>query len=92
MTSAPSEPQIRLDIVDNLPAAMKNYDVRTEFSALAGIGHVLSVDNSVEPPRYRFIDEALPTYLWLRIARDHLKAGREAGEMASAPLKAAGKI
>jgi Cdc6-like AAA superfamily ATPase len=80
------------DIVDNLPAAMKNYDVRTEFSALAGIGHVLSVDNSVEPPRYRFIDEALPTYLWLRIARDHLKAGREAGEMASAPLKAAGKI
>lgn len=80
------------DIVDNLPNHLKNFDVKTEFGALANIGHVLTVDTSIDPPRYRFIDEALPTYLWLRIARDHLKAGRDTGEMVSQPRKAAGKV
>jgi Cdc6-like AAA superfamily ATPase len=79
------------DIVDNLPAHLKSYDVKTEFATLAGIGHVLTIDRTVEPARYKFIDEALPTYLWLRIARDHLKAGRDTGEMVSPSRKAAGK-
>lgn len=78
------------DIVDNLPNHLKAFDVKAEFGALVNVGHVLTVDASLEPPRYRFIDEALPTYLWLRIARDHLKAGRDTGEMVS-PRKAAGK-
>lgn len=79
------------DIVDNLPSHLKSFDVKTEFMALAGIGHVMTIDTSHEPSRYRFIDEALPTYLWLRIARDHLKAGRDTGEMVSPQRKAAGK-
>jgi len=79
------------DIVENLPANLTHLNVKSEFAALAGIGHVLTTDKTLEPPRYRFIDEAMPTYLWLRIARDHLKAGRDTGEMVSAQRKVAGK-
>jgi len=78
------------DIVENLPTAAAGVDVKGDFHALAGVGKVLDVDQSGTNPRYRFIDEALPTYLWLRIARDHLRAGGDTGAMMSTPRKVAG--
>jgi hypothetical protein len=78
------------DIVENLPTASADVDVKADFHALAGVGRVLDVDQSGTNPRYRFIDEALPTYLWLRIARDHLRAGGDTGAMMSTARKVAG--
>lgn len=73
------------DIVENLPPSLNNVDVRAEFDALSRVGRILDVQLDSDPPRYRFIDEALPTYLWLRIARDHLNAGGDTREMVSPP-------
>ena len=75
------------DIVDNLPTASAGVDVRADFQALAGVGRVLDVDSSGTTPRYRFFDEALPTFLWLRIARDHLRAGGDTGEVWCCPAR-----
>lgn len=81
------------DITDNLPAALSGLDVKSEFEGLTRIGRILDVNREIEPTRYRFVDEALPVYLWLRIARDYLKSGRDTGEMiSSVPRKVAGKM
>ena len=41
-------------------------------------GGILERDVEGETARYRFRDEALPTYLWMLIARDHFRAGGHA--------------
>lgn len=79
------------DIVENLPPSLNNVDVHAEFAVLSRVGRILDIQPESEPPRYRFVDEALPTYLWLRIARDHLNAGGDTREMVSTARHASGK-
>lgn len=65
-------------------------DLRTELLDLSREQHLLDADLAGEAPRFRFHDEALPTYLWLRVARDHLAAGGAADALARhAPRRAA---
>lgn len=63
------------NLTGNLPADISGIDVRSELLKLAGQDQILEVDLDGDPPRFRFYDEALPTYLWMRVARDHLREG-----------------
>lgn len=61
------------DTLRHLPKGMAPR-CRAELDWLAGEG-ILERDDTGQEPRYRFRDEALPTYLWMLIARDHFREG-----------------
>ncbi|WP_239018103.1 ATP-binding protein [Sphingomonas flavalba] len=52
-------------------------DAASLLAELAETGELFDVDASVDPRRYRFRDEALPTYLLMRVARDQFSASGE---------------
>lgn len=79
------------DISENLPPSLTHVDVKAEFGALAQVARILDIQPDSNPARFRFVDEALPTYLWLRIARDHLNAGGDTREMISSSRQVVGK-
>ena len=64
------------DALRHLPKSMAPR-CRAELDMLAEEG-ILERDDALEGPRYRFRDEALPTYLWMLIARDHFREGGNA--------------
>lgn len=50
----------------------KRADPAKELERLHGIGHLLDRRDEEGRVSYRIVDEALPLYLWMRIARDRL--------------------
>ncbi len=70
--STPSGWFSQSDIVAGLAPARQGADLRYLLTALANNDGILEADAGSTPPRYRFRDEALPVYLWMRIARERL--------------------
>lgn len=62
-----------------LPAGSNAATCAAELERIAGSSDMLEHEEAPDGVRYRFNDEALPTYLWMKIARDHFQgnAGRK---------------
>ena len=60
-------------VLAHLPAGNDPAACAANLERIAGSIDVLEHDQAPEGPRYRFNDEALPTYLWMKIARDHFR-------------------
>ncbi len=66
-------PDDALSLVENCPSERMTKELNE--LTLAG---VLERSTDAETARYRFREEPLPTYLWMRIARDHAGSHRSA--------------
>ena len=62
------------DLVERLPAGVKSDEALGMLRQLTSIDGLIEVESALLGERYRFIDEALPTFLWMMIARRHLLA------------------
>jgi len=62
-----------VNLADHLTESASGWNARSGLRELADDQRILEADVTVDPPRYRFYDEALPTYLWMRVARDHFR-------------------
>ncbi len=71
------------ELAASLPESLDDPDLRRHLLELAREGQMLEADVAHDPPRFRFHDEALPTYLWMRMARDHLDTGGDATDLAA---------
>lgn len=67
------------DVAQILPAGGAPATHAAELDRLAATDGMLDVDREGDVLRYRFRDEALPTYLWMMIARDHFRDGGNVG-------------
>lgn len=72
-------PDDALALIENCPPERMSKELNE--LTLAG---VLERSSEGESPRYRFREEPLPTYLWMRIARDHSDTHRNAAVAAGA--------
>jgi len=65
------------DLLEKLPPGMSIDDAAGALGEIARRDGLLEREAEAQGVRYRFIDEALPTYLWMLVARRHLAAGDE---------------
>jgi Cdc6-like AAA superfamily ATPase len=61
------------DVLTHLPAAADAAQCDAMLEKIIADLRLLESDETATGKRYRFVDEALPTYLWMKIARDHVR-------------------
>lgn len=65
-------------VAENLPTSVSPDSVERDLQRLSSSHNLLERDDEGSQSRFRFRDEALPTYLWLRVASDQFQRGPEA--------------
>ncbi len=63
-----------------LPGKVSKNNITTEIERIVSLGDLMERSDGTQGPIYRFVDEALPVYVWMTIARDHFATGGAAGD------------